>query len=905
MKNLRNLFIGAAAGPSLVLLAAAAVHAQTTERVSVRPLDESGRSRVVASYSRLPLSFEHNQGQTDPRVKFLTRGDGYTLFLTPTEAVLALRKPDKNPPGPGAGLPLEGDAPIDRANMVPGKVEVTVLRMKLLGANPEPLIEGRDELPGKSNYFIGNDPKKWRTGVSQYMKVRYAEAYPGIDLVFYGNQRRLEYDFVVKPGADPGAVQLSFEGADRLRVDDAGNLVIAVPGGEIVQHVPLVYQEIGDARRSVPGRYVLEGEGRVGFQVAAYDADRPLVIDPVLSYSTYLGGNNYEHGFGIAVDSVGDAYVTGATTSTNFPILDAYQGSKGVGYDVFVTKLDPTADGAASLLYSTYLGGNGQETGSGIAVDSVGDAYVTGYTTSTDFPIWNAYQGSKGADSDAFVTKLDPTAAGAASLLYSTYLGGNDHDYGTDIAMDSVGDAYVMGYTTSTDFPILDAYQGSKGFDVDVFVTKLDPTASGAASLLYSTYLGGNHAEYGTGIVVDSFGDAYVTGQTASTDFPIWNAYQGSKGANEDAFVTKLDPTAAGAASLLYSTYLGGNDYDFGSGIAVDSVGDAYVTGYTTSTDFPILNAYQGSKGANSDAFVTKLDPTTAGAAGLLYSTYLGGSSHDWSSSIAVDSVGNAFVTGHTGSTDFPILDAYQASNGGGWDAFVTNLNPTAAGTASLLYSIYLRGSSHDYGTDIAVDSVGNAYVTGQTASTNFPIWHAYQGIKGAGWDAFVTKLRPLATVVIDEDVDGNLDSGPDDVVLITNGATVSGNVDADGATVVVDGGSTIEGNLDATNGATITIRAGSNVAGDVNVAGGNVTVEGSTVDGNLEGTDGATVVVTYSIINGSVITTECESVTVADNEIGGNLESTDDGAVTVDGNSVTGDIEIENPGSCSGSDCP
>jgi hypothetical protein len=288
---------------------------------------QTNRASISASYMRLPLSFERNQGQTDSRVKFLARGNGYTLFLTPIEAVLALRKADKSSSAPrsGVGLPSGRSAPIDRAIMVPQKVETTVLRMKLVGANPEPLIEGRDELPGKNNYFIGKDPEKWRTGVSRYRRVRYADVYPGIDLVYYGNQQQLEYDFVVGPGVDPGATRLSFEGADKLRIDDAGNLVITVSGGEVVQHVPLVYQETENRRHRVPGRYVLEGEGRVGFQLAAYDKGKPLVIDPVLSYSTYLGGSGDDEGVDIAVDSQGHIYVVGKTASTYFPTKGAYE----------------------------------------------------------------------------------------------------------------------------------------------------------------------------------------------------------------------------------------------------------------------------------------------------------------------------------------------------------------------------------------------------------------------------------------------------------------------------------------------------------------------------------------------------------------------------------------------------
>ena len=677
--------------------------------------DNISQARVSEAYGNLPLSFEANHSQTDPAVKFISRGSGYSLFLTPTEAVLTLRNGDRRIESDdlrSPGSPTRTSHPSSRPD--------TVLRMKLVGANPgqEPQITGLEELPGKVNYFIGNDPKKWRTNVSTYAKVKYQNVYPGVDLVYYGKQRQLEYDFVVKPGADPNWIRLGFDGAKTIRIDESGDLILTTKGGEVRQQKPVVYQKMAGSRQEIAGSYAVKADREVGFEIGTYDLSQPLVIDPVLSYSTYLGGNSGDSGEGITVDSVGNAYVTGLTSSADFPTLNAYQASIGGGINAFVTKL--TASGGLS--YSTYLGGSSDDRGFDIAVDSSGNAYVTGFTGSTNFPTLNAFQASYGGTGDAFVTKL--TASGG--LSYSTYLGGDESDLGHGITVDSVGNAYVTGYARSSNFPILNAFQASNaGGITDAFVTKL--TASGGLS--YSTYLGGSGGagqESGQSIAVDSAGNAYVAGYTFSASFPTLNAFQPNLGGEYDAFVTKL--TATGG--LSYSTYLGGGSGDSPAGIAVDSAGNAYVAGSTQSGNFPTLNAFQASYGG---AFVTKL--TASG--GLSYSTYLGGDGGSGGAGIAVDSAGNAYVTGSAGS-NFPILNAFQASNAGNYDAFVTKL--TAGGW--LNYSTFLGGAGDDVGQGIAIDSVGNAYVTGSTRSTNFRTMNAFQPGYGGGFnDAFVAKI--------------------------------------------------------------------------------------------------------------------------------------------------------------------
>src|SRR5947209_1276856 len=399
--------------------------------------------RVSEAYGKLPLHFEANQGQTDPGVKFLSRGRGYTLFLTGRgEAVMLLGKPapmyDR----------LESAALLRAAAKPPPEpaTPAAVVRMNLIGASKSPRVEGLEESPGKANYFIGNDPKMWRTNVPMYAKVKVQGVYPGVDLVYYGNQRKLEYDFIVAPGADPGSITMVVEGAERPSLNGQGDLVLAIEDREVRFQKPVVYQEVDGVRREISGSYKLKSAHQVGFQVGAYDGSLPLIIDPALSYSTYLGGSGTDQGLGIAVDSGGYAYVTGFTISTNFPTTPgAFQTTSGGGFHAFVTKLNPTG---SALVYSTYLGGSSNDQGRGIAVDPGGHAYATGATFSTNFPTTpGALQTTYGGGGDAFVTKLNPTGTG---LVYSTYLGGSNDDQGLGIAVDSSGHAYVTGSTTST-----------------------------------------------------------------------------------------------------------------------------------------------------------------------------------------------------------------------------------------------------------------------------------------------------------------------------------------------------------------------------------------------------------------------------------------------------------------------
>ena len=685
---------------------------------------------LARGYGKVSLAFETNRGQTDPRVQFLSRGPGYTLFLTSGEAVLKLSASRaKRRAGPerfGLGKPSREEAP-------------AVLRLRLLRANPSPTVTGQEQLPGRSNYFRGNDPRKWRMNVPSYERVCYAGIYPGIDLVYYGNPRRLEHDFVVAPGAEPSAIAFAVRGAERQHIAANGDLVLRVRGGEVRLQRPILYQEVEGTRREVAGSYRIRRTGEIGFAVGSYDRQRTLVIDPVLSYSTYLGGSDYDLGQAIAADSSGNAYITGSAVSIDFPAQNPAQATfGGGGADVFVAKLNSSG---SALLYSTYLGGSGFESGQGIAVDGSGNAYVTGYTLSTDFPTHNPLQAANGGGGgyDGFVVKLDATGA----LAYSTYLGGSGTDVALRVTANAAGNAYVTGYTSSSNFPTQNAVQPAWAGSLDSFVTVLNP-AGGA--MLFSTYLGGGNLDIGLGVAVDLSDNVYLTGATFSTDFPTGGALQPALAGSSDGYVTKLDPTGG---AILYSTYLGGTLAEEGTSIAVDSSGNAYMTGSTASSDYPVVNALQPTYGGGPyDAIVSKINST---GSALVYSTNLGGNDIDEGSGIRVDSADNAWVSGSTTSTNFPTQSPVQAALAGVLDAVVVKLNP--AGSA-LVFSTFLGGNGTgpadpeclhqtgcDAGQDLAVDSQGSAYLVGYTSSADFHTQSPLQASLNGSYDVLVAKI--------------------------------------------------------------------------------------------------------------------------------------------------------------------
>jgi uncharacterized delta-60 repeat protein len=716
-------------------------------------------NNIARDYSLSKMSFEENRGQTDDAVDFVARGAGYTLFLQPHEATFSLISSRKSEQSTTRGSDNE-------------KRTSAVLKLQLIGAAERAASSRYNQLPSTSNYFIGNDPQGWRTGVPSFAKVQFHEIYQGIDLEYYGNQKNLEYDFRVAPGADPEQILLKFDGADSVKLEPAtGDLLIEINGQIVRQQKPFVYQGSALDRVEISSRFELRESGEIGFDIEHYDATQTLIIDPVLIYSTYFGGTGSDVAYDIAVDAQGNAYITGDTTSLDFPMVAPFQGVRAAGFnDIFIAKINA---GGAEIGYSTYLGGSDSETGIQIAVDQSGDAYVTGHTGSSDFPLANPLQDSIGGGNDSFVVKLNTTGS---TLLYSTYLGGSSRDLANGIAVDSSGNAYVIGSTASSNFPVSNAFQPVRRGE-DVFVSKINPSGTG---FVFSTFLGGTSTDVGTSIAADVEGNSYLTGFTVSNDFPTVNPIQGVNPGfgNNDAFVTKMNSSGS---SIVYSTYLGGDPQapityqDYGYGIAVDAWGNAYVVGETQSPTFPTVNAFQpnlvGENGV-SDAFVTKIN--AAGSA-FVFSSFLGGTSLETAHDIALDSDNNVYVTGMTRSTNFPTVVPIQGSQGGQFgttDAFVTKIDRSGS---FLRYSTYLGGAENEIAFGIDVAESGNAYVTGRTDSQNFPTANVVRPRSGQT-EAFISVIEDIVapTPTPTPTPTPNIDGGALDLSFGTEGTVVA-----------------------------------------------------------------------------------------------------------------------------------
>lgn len=710
---------------------------------SPAPVEASTFQRL---FDTLPLSFEANCGQCDPTVKFISRGPGGFMLLAPNEVVLSTQS-DSTQPSP---VHDPESQPLNSEPKTP-----SVARLKLIGANQTAKAVGVEALPGTVNYFLGNDPHAWRTGLATYAKAKFEAVYPGIDLVYYGSQQQLEYDFVVAPGANPNLIAFDFERSSTVGLDTQGDLVLeAGVGKSICQRKPVVYQEVNGVRREISGSYLLKENHRVSFQIGSYDRRLPLVIDPIVMFSAFFAGGGRDFANGIAVDAAGNVYVGGATYSINFLTVKALQSTIGNATSCgFVAKFNP----AGSLVYSTYLGGTVANLVNSLAVDPAGNAYVTGWTSSSDFPTAKPIQAAfGGGKSDAFLAKLNSTGS---TLVYSTFLGGKDEDIGRRIAVDKSGNASVVGTTKSINFPVANPFQAAYGGGFsDAFVAKVNSSGS---ALAYSTYLGGSNdteetddqnrrtfGEQGFGIAVDTSGNTYVTGRTNATNFPTVKPFQSASGGNDDTFLAKFNATG----SLVYATYFGGNSNDGGYSTAVDAAGNIYLAGWTGSDNFPTAKPLQPKKSKQGDAFVAKFDPT---GGTLLYSTHLGGNQGnyqdlivgEWASCIVVDTAGNAYITGSTYSTDFPTVNPIQPAFGGGKkDAFLVKVDPTGG---ALVFSTCLGGSGDEGSNALALDASGNVYVAGYTTSSNFntskkPV----QATLGGEQDAFVVKVSPTGSTL-------------------------------------------------------------------------------------------------------------------------------------------------------------
>jgi hypothetical protein len=735
-------------------------HAEIEDLGISEPVDVQSEE-MLEQYQTRSLFFTENRGQFPEEVLFQTHVSGAIVYLCKDKVVSVFTRNVDDEPSVENDVPGMHEDDISELMMhdeymddaiEPSAMDSLSVWATFEGANSEVQLVGINPLTHYNNYFIGNDPDKWYTHVQNFEEVVYQDIYSGIDLRYYFSEGGLKYDFIVDAGADSNQIVIRYDGVDNLGITDDGDLSIGTAFGNLGEKVPVIYQDDSTGRTLIDGGYqLLDDENRFGFTIdASYDSSLPLVIDPELEYSTFLGETSSDYGRDIAVDDDGCAYIAGYTTSSDFPTTPgAYDTTfNGGDRDVFVTKLTSTGD---DLVYSTFLGGTDNEYGQSIAVDDSGCAYVTGYTYSSNFPTtpdaYDTYCGSW--LSDVFVTKLTPMGD---ALVYSTYLGKGCEDKGAAIAVDADGCAYVTGYVDSfedttgetrlnrdTCFPTTPgAFDTTFNGYVDVFVTKFNPTGS---ALVYSTYLGGTSisGDYGQSIAVDDNGITYVTGYTYSSDFPTTpGAYDTTFNGGSDVFVTKLNPTAG--SGLIYSTFLGGTGSDRGYGIAVDAEGCAHVTGYTYSSDFPTTpGAYDTTfNGGYTDVFVTKFTPL---GDDLVYSTFLGGTSSDYGYGIAVDNLGFAYVTGRTGSPDFPTTSgAYDTTYNGWEDVFVTELNLWGSG---LMNSTFLGGADSDYGRSIAVDDYGSAYIAGYTKSADFPTTPgAYDTTYNGGvYDVFVTKI--------------------------------------------------------------------------------------------------------------------------------------------------------------------
>lgn len=681
--------------------------------------------------SDLPLHFEANQGQMDSRVRFQSRTPEHTLFLTGDEAVLSIRS--------GA------------------------LRMSLAGGNSQPAIAGVDRLSSRSDYMIGRSKERWARNVPHFAKVRYEEAYPGIDLVYYGKGNQLEHDFVVRPGADPAIIRMVFSGADKISIRENGDLHFDIGGSEMLFSRPFIYQDGEAGRVEVAGNFVRLSKNEIGFSVADYDRSKTLVIDPVLSYSSYLGGSYLDVATAMTVDSQGFIWVTGYTETQDYPTAGrALQDFGGDRRNMFLTKINPFAFGFDSLAYSSFMGGTFAENPTAIEVDSAGNVYIVGDTTSGDFPATeNGHIPDVAAgDLMGFLVKIDLDSTQDYPIVYGTYIGDEDDDEGADaatgLAIREPGIAYVCGYTNSEEFPLVNAAQGSgRGLD-DAFIAVYDTNLSGADSLRYSSYLGGNSTDVATAILPIDQNVFLVTGYTYSTDFPT-NGLPPSATpiGGGDVFLAQIDLSIPGLDGFRYGGYMGGTDLDVATGMRKDFEGKIYLAGYTLSTDFPVTaDAIQPANGGGMDLFLSRIDLSLPGS--IAYSTYYGGSDDEATYGVAVSESGFLLLGGYTYSTDFPLRgDVYHDHYQGVVDAFFTVIDPSKAGENAVVCSSYFGTDNLESVYGMGMDSLNNIFLVGEARSSAFPVTDGgFLKERPGRFSAFVSKFSACAGTAVEQSAD-------------------------------------------------------------------------------------------------------------------------------------------------------
>jgi hypothetical protein len=727
----------------------------------------SGKSLPDAETMKFPLLFEENAGQTDKSVKYFARANSYRLFLTNNEAVFTLKDTDQ-------------------------------IKLNFVGGNKDAEIMGENQAVTVSNYFTGQDKSKWLTDIPNFTEVWQKGIYNGIDAKFYGiENKQLEYDFIVSPNADANQIKLNFDGAKNVSLDEQGNLVLKTDNAELVQNKPIAYQVIEGKRREVAVSYNLT-ENKVSFSLGDYDKSQTLIIDPIVSYLSYIGGANPDVVDNAAIDAQGNAFIVGTTASLDFPVPNSRSSTD---FAVYVSKI--SADGS-TILYNTFLDGEADDgfsgfsgfNGNDIAIDASGNAYIAGITDSGDFPISdNAYQrvrlcnrqfGSCLVPQEVFITKLNATGG----IVYSTYLGGRTFDYANGIAVDSTGKAYVTGGTDSgLLFPTKNAYQGTGVFgnignNGDAFITVLNASGS---DILYSSGLSGNNNDSGNGIALDSSNNVYITGFTESTNdtFPTKSAFQPNSGGRTEAFVAKFNTSLSGESSLLYSTLLGGTGTERGNGIAINSSNQPVVVGVTGSANFPLLNAFDTTNQIN-EAFVSVI---SSNGTSLVNSSFLGGADQEEARGVALDNFGNIYVTGSTQSNNFPLALPFQATRVGNRDAFVTKVK---FGTG-VISSSYLGGSGFDSGKGIAVRN-RDVFVVGATKSNNLATTDGVirETFGGGDIDGFVAKIldtrldsvgvfRPITTFSLTQSITNVVAQNATFTSLLSGAQGVSGDWNGDG----------------------------------------------------------------------------------------------------------------------------
>ncbi len=693
------------------------------------------------------LSFCQNNGQYDDRVHFRAEAGQAVIWLTETGLYYQFMKPLANEISPD--LPQRLGYSFAPAS---DSFAVRWVGLSLIGANPQSPIEPEKQKRFYSNFLLGNDPSEWHTRVPSYGEVVYQGIYPGIDLRYKASAAKLEYDFEVGAQADPDLINIHYTGIDSLSVDFDGNLVVHTEFGDIFEKAPTTYQFDGDQQVEITAEFVLLSDNSFGFDLGQdYDPDLPLVIDPVLTFSTFLGGAANDFGRAVAIDTALAVYAAGYTASSDFPLANPFDSTFGdtvLGvFDAFVVKLNSSGD---QLLYSTYLGGSdATDRALCLAVDDSGAAYVSGYTESDDFPVAGAFQGTYGGNQDAFLAKLSPAGD---SLIYGTYLGDTEKDVALGLSVDDQYRAYLIGHTGSANFPTAGTpFDDSHGGDQDVFVTRF---SGGGDQLEYSTLIGGSAGDHGMAIALDSTYSCYLTGYTASSDFPHKSAYDSTYNGGPtygDIFVTRL---SSDGDSLIYSTYIGGSEDDFSLAVDIDPMGAAYVTGYSLSTNIPLVNYIDNTYEGYFMAYVAKIEP--AGDA-LAYATYLGGWGDEYGTGIKVNQQGKAHLVGATSSGNFPIVDPFDGEFSYDHDGFVACINVSGG---SLSYSSYLGGIDDDFAYGLSLDTADNLYVVGYTGSVDFPTLEPAQDSLDGGYDMFVAKIAPQPFTCVDSDNDGFGDPG-------------------------------------------------------------------------------------------------------------------------------------------------